>query len=119
MTSLLERLRSRLGPDQSGRFVLLGSACHYPENHLPVLSFLVRVPEELGQCYLHHNYVCSILNDVFGIQARGGCACSGPYAQSLLGMSYELSKEYESVLLEDDRLDRAHLRRGQSEYSEL
>ena len=43
----------------------------------------------------------------------------GPYVQSLLGMSYELAKEYESILLEDDRLDRTHLRRGQSEYSEF
>ena len=31
--------------------------------------------------FLHHNYVCALLNDVFGIQARGGCACAGPYAQ--------------------------------------
>ena len=30
--------------------------------------------------YLHHNYVSTLLNDLFGIQSRGGCACAGPYA---------------------------------------
>ena len=48
------------------------------------------------------------------MQARGGCACAGPYAQSLVGISPELAAEYENILKEDDRLDRTHLRRGQS-----
>ena len=30
---------------------------------------------------LHHNFVSVLLNDLYGIQARGGCACAGPYAQ--------------------------------------
>ena len=46
---------------------------------LPVFSFLIRHPTT-GQ-FLHHNYVCTLLNDLFGIQARGGCSCAGPYAQ--------------------------------------
>ena len=46
---------------------------------LPVFSFLIR---HLGTGrFLHHNYVCTLLNDLFGIQARGGCSCAGPYAQ--------------------------------------
>lgn len=46
---------------------------------LPVFSFLVRhLPS--GRL-LHHNFVCALLNDLFGIQARGGCSCAGPYAQ--------------------------------------
>ena len=32
------------------------------------------------------------------VQARGGCACAGPYAQTLLGMSMELAAEYEDIL---------------------
>ena len=48
------------------------------------------------------------------MQARGGCACAGPYAQSLMGISPELAAEFEDILKEDDRLDRTHLRRGQS-----
>ncbi|MCY6382649.1 aminotransferase class V-fold PLP-dependent enzyme [Hoeflea prorocentri] len=34
--------------------------------------------------WLHHNYVVALLNDLFGIQARGGCSCAGPYAHTLL-----------------------------------
>ena len=31
-----------------------------------------------GERYLHHNFVVALLNDLFGIQARGGCSCAGP-----------------------------------------
>ncbi|KAA8497835.1 putative cysteine desulfurase [Porphyridium purpureum] len=33
---------------------------------------------------LHYNFVVALLNDLFGIQARGGCNCAGPYALRLL-----------------------------------
>ena len=69
--------------------------------------------------YLHHNYVCALLNDLYGVQARGGCACAGPYAQRLLGMDQDMAKDFEALLVEDDRLDREHLRRGHAEYSSL
>lgn len=55
--------------------VLLGSG---NKNGLPVFSFLVYNPQA-GR-FLHHNFVASLLNDLYGIQARGGCACAGPYA---------------------------------------
>lgn len=83
---------------------------------LPILSFVVRHPP--SGLLLHHNFVCAILNDLYGIQARGGCACAGPYAQDLLGLSEPLAQCYESLLLEDPRLDRSHLRRRQ-EHSDL
>jgi selenocysteine lyase/cysteine desulfurase/CRP-like cAMP-binding protein len=35
---------------------------------------------------LHHHFVVSVLNDLFGIQARGGCFCAGPYLQGLSGI---------------------------------
>ena len=34
----------------------------------------------------------------FGIQARGGCACAGPYAQRLLGMSPKVAKSFADLL---------------------
>ncbi len=43
---------------------------------LAVISFRIRYGE--GR-YLHHNFVVALLNDLFGIQARGGCSCAGPY----------------------------------------
>lgn len=39
-----------------------------------------------GERYLHHNFVVAVLNDLFGIQARGGCSCAGPYGHRLLGI---------------------------------
>ena len=42
---------------------------------LSIISFRIRH----GNQYLHHNFVVALLNDLFGIQARGGCSCAGPY----------------------------------------
>ena len=39
--------------------------------------------------YLHHNFVVALLNDLFGIQSRGGCSCAGPYGHRLLGIDLE------------------------------
>src|SRR4029453_3237998 len=49
---------------------------------LPIVSFRVRH----GARYLHHELVVAMLNDLFGIQARGGCSCAGPYGHRLLGI---------------------------------
>ena len=73
-------------------------------SQLAVFSFLVRAGG--SGLYLHHNFVVALLNDLFGIQARGGCACAGPLMQSLLGLNRELVRNYEAVLVEDERLDR-------------
>ena len=59
---------------------------------LSILSFVVRRP---GGRYLHHNSVVALLNDLFGIQARGGCSCAGPYGHRLLGIDIERSHEFE------------------------
>ncbi|KAL6258977.1 hypothetical protein P5V15_008900, partial [Pogonomyrmex californicus] len=79
--------------------ILLGSSSQNVKR-LPIFSFMVRHPR--GK-FLHHNFVCAVLNDVFGIQARGGCACTGRYAHHLMGIDRELAKEYESILLEGQR----------------
>ena len=49
---------------------------------LAVISFRIRH----GTRYLHHNFVVALLNDLFGIQARGGCSCAGPYGHRLLAI---------------------------------
>lgn len=64
-----------------------------------VLSFMIRYGNARPGLYLHYNFVVALLNDLFGIQARGGCACAGPYAQWLLGIDGELSIEFEQCLL--------------------
>ncbi|KAH3884954.1 hypothetical protein DPMN_008940 [Dreissena polymorpha] len=52
---------------------------NHQAERLPVFSFLT-VHEETGRL-VHHNYIATLLSDLFGIQARGGCACAGPYAE--------------------------------------
>ncbi|MBI1379087.1 MAG: aminotransferase class V-fold PLP-dependent enzyme [Frankiales bacterium] len=59
---------------------------------LSIVSFTVRRP---GGRYLHHNLVVAVLNDLFGIQSRGGCSCAGPYGHRLLGIDLERSHEFE------------------------
>lgn len=49
---------------------------------LSIISFRIRH----GALYLHHNFVVAVLNDLFGIQARGGCSCAGPYGHRLLAI---------------------------------
>jgi selenocysteine lyase/cysteine desulfurase len=48
---------------------------------LPIVSFVAR---PFRQRPLHHNFVVAVLSDLFGIQARGGCSCAGPYGHHLL-----------------------------------
>ena len=40
---------------------------------------------------LHHNFVVAVLNDLFGIQSRGGCSCAGPYGHTLLHIDQKQS----------------------------
>jgi selenocysteine lyase/cysteine desulfurase len=45
---------------------------------LGIVSFMIR--------NAHYNLIVKILNDRFGIQARGGCSCAGTYGHVLLGI---------------------------------
>jgi hypothetical protein len=62
---------------------------------LSIVSFVV--PH--GDQFLHHNFVVALLNDLFGIQARGGCSCAGPYGHRLLGIDITTSKEFEREIV--------------------
>lgn len=64
-----------------------------------IVSFMVRYGNASPGLYLHYQFVSSLLNDLFGVQSRGGCACAGPYAQWLLGMDRQLSEEFEQCLM--------------------
>jgi selenocysteine lyase/cysteine desulfurase len=58
-------------------------------NRIPIFSFIVN--DEHGKHY-HHQLVTQLLSDATGIQARGGCACAGPYGHRLLGVEKEQSE---------------------------
>ena len=62
---------------------------------LSIVSFIVRHEER----YLHHNFVVTLLNDLFGIQTRGGCSCAGPYGHRLLGIDLVNSQAYEREIM--------------------
>lgn len=62
---------------------------------LSIVSFVVR---HEGR-FLHHNFVVALLNDLFGIQARGGCSCAGPYGHRLLGIDMETSNAFGREIL--------------------
>jgi selenocysteine lyase/cysteine desulfurase len=64
-------------------------------DRLSIVSFTVRGPS--GR-YVHHNAIVAMLNDVFGIQARGGCSCAGPYGHRLLGISLDRSAAFEEQI---------------------
>ncbi|MCV6625403.1 MAG: aminotransferase class V-fold PLP-dependent enzyme, partial [Cellvibrionaceae bacterium] len=48
--------------------------------------------------YLHYGFAVALLNDLFGIQVRGGCSCAGPYGHQLLGLSRAQSKALDSAM---------------------
>ncbi|TMW64640.1 hypothetical protein Poli38472_011520 [Pythium oligandrum] len=87
----VQRVRGAFGTHD--KVVLLGRD---DVDQLPVFSFLIRC----GDRFLHYNFVCALLNDLFGIQTRGGCQCAGPYATRLLGLSKNDTIAFENALIE-------------------
>ena len=79
--------------EQNPKVYILGD---HEAERLSIVSFVVRhVGKDGEQGFLHHNYVVALLNDLFGIQSRGGCSCAGPYGHRLLGIDLEQSHEFE------------------------
>jgi selenocysteine lyase/cysteine desulfurase len=64
-------------------------------DRLSIVSFVVRCGPDR---FLHHDFVVALLNDLFGIQARGGCSCAGPYGHRLLGIDLERSHSFERAI---------------------
>lgn len=49
---------------------------------------------------LHHAFVSTLLDHLFGIQSRSGCSCAGPYGHRLLGISASTSEAYRRLIAE-------------------
>jgi selenocysteine lyase/cysteine desulfurase len=65
-------------------------------DRLPILSFRIRD----GQGgHVHQQLVTRMLSDHYGIQARGGCACAGPYVHDLLGIDPAVSQKLRQAIL--------------------
>ena len=51
---------------------------------------------------IHFNLVVKLLNDRFGIQVRGGCACAGTYGHFLLDVSHDKSRKITDLINHGD-----------------
>ena len=86
--SLTRRALATLGENPA--IVVLG---HPTLPRIPIVSFLIRH----GNGFLHHHFVVRLLSDLFGIQARSGCSCAGPYGHALLGVGREASHAFDEL----------------------
>ena len=59
---------------------------------LAIVSFGLRH----GGSHLHANFVVALLSDLFGIQARSGCFCAGPYLHRLYSIDEGWSTRMEA-----------------------
>ena len=59
---------------------------------LPIISLGLRH----GRRLLHHNFVVALLSDLFGIQARSGCFCAGPYLHRIYRVHPDWSARMEA-----------------------
>ncbi len=89
---LTRRAFARLG--QVPGVEIIGDAP--PQDRLAIFSFNIRT----GHSYLHPRFVVRLLNDLFGIQARAGCSCAGPYGHRLLHIDLETSERYRRYITE-------------------
>ena len=94
-----------------GKHPMIAILGHQTARRLPIFALAIRATARAGapndgDLLLHHNYVVALLNDLFGIQARGGCMCAGPYSQSVLGIDESLSEQIQAQLVkkEDNEL---------------
>lgn len=63
---------------------------------LPVFS--LRFRDGKGG-YVHQQLATRMLSDLYGVQARGGCACAGPYVHRLLGIGAGESARLRAAIL--------------------
>lgn len=75
------------------RMELLGPA---GRSRLPIFAFRIR--DGRGG-FVHQQLVTRMLSDRYGIQARGGCACAGPFVHRLLGIGTEESARLRAAIL--------------------
>ena len=102
---------------------LLGAnrTAYHEKDRLPIISFNVLFPTRniinthtpssigmhelisdsgMGRRMLHPHFVCALLNDVYGIQSRSGCSCTGPYAHRLLELDQDESDRMSDLIVE-------------------
>jgi len=64
-------------------------------NRLPIFSMIVRDGHD---GHIHHQLFTRMLSDIYGVQARGGCACAGPYGHRLLDVGWAQSEAIRKMI---------------------
>lgn len=73
---------------------------HQEANRLSITAFRIKT----NHGYLHHGFVTALLNDLFGVQVRGGCSCAGPYGHQLLNINEQKSKRIQEAIKQGEKL---------------
>jgi selenocysteine lyase/cysteine desulfurase len=66
------------------------------ERRIGLVSFNIA---DADGALVHPKLVARLLNDLFGIQARAGCSCAGPYGHALLGLDEDETDAYRQAVL--------------------
>ncbi|CUH77629.1 putative cysteine desulfurase [Tritonibacter multivorans] len=70
---------------------------------VPIFSFVVK---DLEGRPIHQQLVTRMLTDLHGVQARGGCACAGPYGHRLLGIDAAQSDTFRQAILNGQEIEK-------------
>lgn len=92
-------LKNKMGVDKMlAREEKLVNNAFYGLKEIPGIKILAEnQPDRLAIISFYHpkvhfNFMVQLLNDRFGIQTRGGCACAGTYGHFLLEVSHDMSR---------------------------
>jgi selenocysteine lyase/cysteine desulfurase len=101
-TARLETLRKRAESvwANNSNLHLLGNFCG---TRVPIFSFKVT---DVNGTAVHQQLVTRMLSDLHGVQARGGCACAGPYAHRLLGIDRGQSDALRAAILSGNEIEK-------------
>jgi len=66
-------------------------------NRLPIFSLKIKHKDK----YIHPKFAAKLINDLFGIQTRAGCACAAPYGHRLLDINEETSHLFRHFIKEE------------------
>jgi selenocysteine lyase/cysteine desulfurase len=83
-----------LGDLQSPRMGIISFIIVDPRSSSSVAAVTTTKPR-----YLHPKFITVLLNDLFGVQSRGGCSCAGPLGHRLLKIDTSISTRYRDLVV--------------------
>lgn len=105
---------ARLGKHKNIYLIGGNRRSYWERARLPIVSFNILTPDENGpdepsrigpsvlrggRKQLSPHFVAALLNDMFGIQGRSGCSCTGPYATRLMGWDEATTERCRQIVL--------------------